>query len=89
MSHQVKDKFGYEVFEGDTIIFPYIDPMGNPSLEPDFETKVVYKYGCLGYETKTKFIPLMNWMKTEEGKYIPNEGNKIIYTEKYLFWLKK
>lgn len=43
MSHQVEDKFGYEVFEGDSIIFPYIDTMGNPSLEPNFESRAVYR----------------------------------------------
>jgi hypothetical protein len=55
--------------------------------EEDFRKEIVFKHGCYGYETQTGFEPLMNWMKTKRGDYVPNCGNKVIYTEKYPFWL--
>ena len=42
-----------------------------------------------GYETETKFIPLMDWMETERGEYVSNCGNKVVYTEKYPFWVER
>lgn len=87
MTSNVFDKNGKEVSVGDTLVFPYIDPLGGTHDTEDFKATVLFKYGCFGYETATKFIPLMKWMEEEQGEYISNCGNKTIYTEKYPFWI--
>ena len=49
----IKDKKGRIVRVGDTLAFPYIDPMGKICEDlPDFEATVVFKHGCMGYEGK-------------------------------------
>lgn len=88
MKSNIFDKNGKEVKVGDTIAFPYIDPMGKITDDVDFTRKVVFKYGCFGYETQTSFVPLIEWMKIRHGEYVPNCGNKTIYTEEYLFWVE-
>jgi hypothetical protein len=88
MKSNIFDKNGIEVKIGDTVIFPYITPMGEVTDDEDFKKEVVFKYGCFGYEAETAFIPLMNWMLTDKGEYISNFGNKTIYTEKYPFWVE-
>jgi hypothetical protein len=87
MKSNIFDKLGKEVCVGDIIAFPYIDPKGKMHDEEDFRKEIVFKYGCYGYETETNFEPLMNWMKKESGDYVSNSGNKVVYTEKYLFWV--
>lgn len=89
MKSNIFDKNGIEVCNGDTLVFPYIDPMGKINDEEDFKKTVVFKFGCFGYETETKFIPLMDWMETERGEYVSNCGNKVVYTEKYPFWVQR
>jgi hypothetical protein len=87
MRSNILDKFGREVAIGDVIAFPYITPMGRLTEEEDFRAEVKFKYGCYGYDTPTEFIPLMKWMKTEQGGYISNQGHRTVYTEKYPFWV--
>lgn len=87
MNSGIFDKNGKEVKVGDTLVFPYIDPMGRLHDTEDFRKVVVFKYGCYGFESQTMFIPLMEWMETKQGDYVPNCGNKIVYTEKYPFWI--
>ena len=89
MKSDIFDKNGIKVKIGDTIVFPYITPMGQVTDDEDFKKEVVFKYGCFGYDTKTTFEPLMNWMYTDKGEYISNCGNKTIYTEKYPFWVER
>ncbi len=89
MKSNIFDKNGIEVKIGDTVVFPYITPMGKVTNDADFKKEVVFKYGCFGYETKTGFETLMNWMYTDKGDYVPNCGNKTIYTEKYPFWVER
>jgi len=89
MKSNIFDKNGIEVKIGDTLIFPYITPMGEVTDDEDFKKQIVFKYGCFGYETKTGFDTLMNWMYTDKGDYVPNCGNKTIYTEKYPFWVER
>ena len=88
MKSGILDKKGTEVKVGDTLVFPYVNPMGKiHEDEEDFRAEVVFKYGCFGYETKTKFIPLIDWMEVQSGEYVSNCGNKTIYTERYPFWV--
>jgi len=87
MKSNIFDKLGKEVCVGDIVAFPYIDPKGRLYDEEGFRKEIVFKYGCYGYETQTGFEPLMNWMKKERGEYVPNCGNKVVYTEEYPFWV--
>ena len=89
MKSGIFDKNGIEIKEGDTLVFPYVDPMGGlHENDPNFEASVVFKHGCFGYETKTNFIPLMNWSKIKHGEYVSNHGNKTIILDEYPFWVK-
>jgi len=87
MKSYIFDKYGIEVCIGDTVAFPYVTPMGDITDDEDFRKQILFKYGCFGYETKTHFVPLMDWMKKESGEYVPNCGNKTIYTNQYPFWV--
>jgi len=70
---QIFDKNKIEVKIGDTIVLPYIDPVGVIHRNTaDYEAEVVFKYGCVGYYTLTRYEPLMNWMEIEKGEYISN-----------------
>jgi len=88
MKSGIIDKRGTEIKLGDTLVIPYIDPMGNVTEEADHKVKVVFEYGCFGYYTSTRFQPLFEWQSTEPGPYIPNAGIKRIYTGKYPFWVE-
>lgn len=87
MKSGIFDKNKKEVKVGDTLVFPYVTPKGELTDEEDFIATVVFKYGCFGFESQTSFIPLMEWMEIKSGDYVPNCGNKRIYTEKYPFWV--
>jgi hypothetical protein len=76
----VVDRDGRKVFEGDTIILPYIDPTGKPHYDADDGRFLVeFKHGSFGIQTETMFNPLLDFMKTSNGDYISNHGNKVIY----------
>jgi len=88
MRSGIFDKYGVEVRTGDTICLPYITPIGEVTGEVGEEREVVFCFGCYGYWTETRFVPLLEWMKVEDGEYIANQGNRTVYTGKYLFWIK-
>jgi len=71
------DKNGNKIFEGDVIALPYITPMGKITSEEDedLRTHVIYKNG----EFTLRNTPLSEWIEREEGEYIPNHGNKVIF----------
>lgn len=77
----IKDKHDKLIYEGDIITRLYVTPTGEltKDLDTDFVYEVKFKYGAFGVETKTKFIPLQEFLITSEGEYIPNAGNKVIY----------
>ena len=85
MKTNIFDKNGVEVKVGSRIMFPYITPLGELTEDADFEKIIEFKYGCVGYSTKTSFVPLMDWMPMSEGAYIPNEGNVRVYDTKCPF----
>ncbi len=85
---EISDKNGYLVFLGDTLCFPYSDPMGNLHEDEDFTAIVEFKHGCFGYQTSTHFVPLIEWMHKESGQYVSNQGCAVVYTENYPFWIK-
>ena len=82
------DKNGIEVKEGDTLIFPYVTPMGDLDKDnEDFRAKVIFNYGCFGYK-RIDFVPLLRWLKKEQGDYEPNYGNKTIIQNTGVFWIE-
>jgi hypothetical protein len=90
MKSGIFDKNGEEVKEGDILIFPYVDPMGNVHEDSDaFEAEVKFRHGCFGYETETRFMPLFIWSKCETEEYIPNHGEKLTILDEYPFRIKK
>lgn len=88
MNSGIVDKHGIEVKVGDTICMPYITPLGKLTEDVDFEAEVVFQFGCFGYWDATEFIPLIKWMFKGKGEYVSNYGNKVVYTEEYIFWVK-
>jgi len=89
MKSGIFDKNSIEVKSGDTLIFPYIDPMGRINEDtPNFEAVVIFKHGAFGYENKTDFVPLVDWSRKKTGEYISNHGNKTIILDIYPFWIK-
>jgi hypothetical protein len=89
MKSGIFDKNKIEVKIGDTIILPYITPLGEISDEDGEKVEVVFKYGCYGFFTKTQFIPLIDLQCKKVGEYVPNHGNKTVYTEEYYFTIDK
>lgn len=84
----IKDKNGVEIEVGQTLAFPYIDPMGNTHKdEKNFEAIVVFKHGCFGYETLTSFEVLMSWSKARHGAYVSNVGLENVILDEYPFWV--
>lgn len=71
------DKNGNKIFEGDVIALPYITPMGQITSEEDedLRTHVIFENG----EFALKNTPLSEWIEREEGEYMPNHGNKVIF----------
>ena len=88
MQSNIFDTNGVEVQEGDILVFPYITPHGDKTSDIDFKAKVVFKYGSFGFDTETRFIPLLEWMDTGVGEYVANFGNKTVYLETYPFWVE-
>lgn len=80
----LKDKNGKLAFEGDIIIPVYVNPLGGYN-ENDFDLTnkkiVAFKNGCFGFETKTSFYTIDNYIPREDGEYICNHGNKLIYSD--------
>jgi hypothetical protein len=87
MESGILDKNGKEIKEGDSVAFPYIDPLGNVCDDVDFVATVIFKHGCFGYDRPNRFVPLLDWSIKAEGEYVPNMGVKEIISDKYLFWV--
>lgn len=87
MKSGIKDKNGVEVLLGHYIAVPYINPFGVLEDDEDFRAQVVYAYGCFGFYTDIRFVPLFELQRKREGRYIPNAGNVEEYTEQYFFWV--
>lgn len=77
----IRDIHDKLIYEGDIITKEYVTPTGEVTkeLDIDFVYEVKFKYGAFGVETKTKFIPLQEFLLKSEGEYISSAGNKVIY----------
>jgi len=60
MKSNIFDKNGIEVKISDILIFPYITPINKITNNKNFKKKIIFKYNCFKYKTKTKFKTLMN-----------------------------
>lgn len=85
MKSGIQDKDGKEIKAGDKIGLFYVDPMGKMHGEIDSVKEVIFKHGCYGYLTHTRFVPLLNWATVKTGKYISNEGNIEIISDRFNF----
>jgi len=83
MNSRIFDKNGIEIKEGDNVRLPYIDPGGNVHLNQGSIVKTIFKYGCFGYESKTRFVPFLEFLDYENGDYVPNAGNRRVYIEDF------
>lgn len=74
----VTDKNGIEIYKSDIVARPYITPFGDITDSSDGVFEIVYEHGTYGFKA-TELAPLINWLDTKKGEYIPNYGNLTIY----------
>ena len=88
MKTGLKDLKGNEINIGDKFRFIYTDPMSrsHPSTLDDGLYEIAYEHGAVvakyieghGVETENPRL-LRNFIDTEEGRYISNYGNLIVF----------
>jgi uncharacterized phage protein (TIGR01671 family) len=69
---------GTDIYEGDIVAMPYVDPMGGIHYVNDFLSDVIFERGCFqvwGNELKPERINIENWIERTEGEYKSNYGN--------------
>lgn len=87
MNSGVLDKNGREVKVGDWLAIPYTTPFGELTDQEEYRVEVVFEHGCFGFYHGIRFYPLFEWQSTGVGEYISNQGNRIVYTGEYPFWV--
>jgi len=65
-----------DLFEGDIVSVPYVDPKGRLHEETiNYRVAIGFENGQFVELKSPESRSLVNWCKSEEGKYIPNYGN--------------
>lgn len=76
------DKDGTEIFEGDIVSVPWVDPMGGVHEEKkdrEGPFTVGFERGTFTLQTSPVSCELFAWCRKEKGEYIPNYGNPTIF----------
>mgnify|MGYP001770112180 CR=1 FL=1 len=77
------DYRGNKIVEGDTVNIFYVDPMGRIDTESKgTDVKIEFKYGSFGFQTETRFVPLMEMLVPEKKYYVCNHGEKTEYSNR-------
>ena len=74
----LKDVNGADIYEGDIVAMPYVDPMGGIHYQNDFLSDVIFERGCFQVwcnELKPERHNIESWIERTEGEYKSNYGN--------------
>lgn len=78
----LRDSKGIDVFEGDILACPYVDPMGRlheKDIDKEKSGVVVFEQGLFGIKYQHHVEELKSWCKRTEGEYVGNYGCPKIY----------
>ena len=76
------DRDGKEIFEGDIVSIPYVDPKGRIDIETENgRSKVGFVHGQFVFYS-TEPIALYDWCEKDKGEYVSNYGNLTITKDK-------
>jgi uncharacterized phage protein (TIGR01671 family) len=78
----LKDKNGREIYEGDVVVKPYVDPLGGLHTDTeDGRFRVGFEHGqFVLYRREPQ--ALVDWCEKEQGEYVSNYGNLTVVKDK-------
>lgn len=76
------DKNGNEIYEGDLVSIPYVDPLGGLHTETrDRIAEIGFGHGRFTIKDKNEDMQLSDWCEKSKGEYISNYGNPTVFKE--------